>query len=183
MRPGITRATALATVCVVAVAAAPGPIRAEPADDYASAFELLRSLTGTWDAVRADDESRVNTITYHVTGGGVVVYEEFLEREPGEDRGSMATAYHLDNEGLMLTHYCGAGNQPRMRAVSFDEAHRLLRFEFLDVTNLSAPDDYYTTVVELLFEDDNHVELRFQGVKADESTDLQVHRLTRRSND
>jgi hypothetical protein len=29
--------------------------------------------------------------------------------------GGMSTAYHLDNGTLMLTHYCGAGNQPRMR--------------------------------------------------------------------
>ena len=28
----------------------------------------------------------------------------------------MMTMYHADKTGLMLTHYCKLGNQPRMRA-------------------------------------------------------------------
>jgi hypothetical protein len=55
-----------------------------------------------------DRERHVGTISaeYTLTGGGSVLMEVL---------GGMSTAYHLDNGTLMLTHYCGAGNQPRMR--------------------------------------------------------------------
>jgi hypothetical protein len=50
---------------------------------------------------------------------------------------AMITVYHLDGDRLMLTHYCMAGNQPRMQAQAFDPGTGELQFRFLDATNLS----------------------------------------------
>jgi len=37
----------------------------------------------------------------------------------------------------MLAHYCGAGNQPRMRVNSIEDGGRHIRFDFYDITNLA----------------------------------------------
>ena len=177
--PGVALASFLPTV------AAAQPLDAATDSRYGETWGMLRSLAGTWDSYIVGQEGSENTITYHVTGGGAVVWEEFLGADPvaGEDGlfgGEMASAYHMDGEALMMTHYCGAGNQPRMRAVSWDGDSRTLSFDFLDVTHLLEPDDYHTTQLDIVFEDEDHVELWFRGQQAGEQTPNQVHRLTRR---
>lgn len=39
--------------------------------------------------------------------------------------GHMLMAYHLDKGTLVMTHFCGAGNQPRMRIKSVDAGRRI----------------------------------------------------------
>lgn len=177
-------ALALTATCVVAVPAraqdvAPGTTSVEPATDYLGAWDKLKTLSGTWTShiVGNDDEQTI--ISYHVTGGDRVVFEEFLGDTPDGVR-DMATAYHLDVDGLVATHYCGAGNQPRMRGASWDPRNNVLRFDFWDITNLADPAAYYTTNIELEFKDADNVELRFRGrTDGVQQDDWQVHRLRR----
>ena len=49
--------------------------------------------------------------TYRVTAAGSAVMEVLF---PGTDH-EMVTVYHQDGDDLILTHYCAAGNQPRMK--------------------------------------------------------------------
>jgi hypothetical protein len=49
---------------------------------------------------------------------------------------------------LVLTHFCGAGNQPRMRATRIDDGGRQVAFEMYDITNLSDPQAYHTTSLD-----------------------------------
>ncbi len=152
--------------------------QAGPADDYQAAWAQLKKLAGTWDSYLVGKEGREAVISYHVTGGSAVVFEEFIGDTPAGVR-DMATAYHLDVDDLIATHYCGIGNQPRMRAVSYDPDARLLRFDFWDITHLPDQDEYYTTNIELYFEDDDNVELRFRGTSEGVQGDWMVHRLQR----
>jgi hypothetical protein len=46
----------------------------------------------------------------------------------------MVTVYHKDGNDIVLTHYCSAGNQPRMRARTV--ANDVLMFEFDGGTNI-----------------------------------------------
>src|SRR5207302_4729156 len=105
---------------------------ADPAVDAKAAFARLKSLAGEWEADTSMGKSHV---TYEVIAGGATV----LERETISNMHDMLTAYHLDGDRLLLTHYCMAGNQPRMQALGYDNKTGELRFEFLEATNLASP--------------------------------------------
>jgi hypothetical protein len=48
----------------------------------------------------------------------------------------MISMIHMDGPNrLMLTHYCGAGNQPRMNATTSADG-KTITFEFFDGTNI-----------------------------------------------
>lgn len=97
----------------------------------ASAFERLKALEGEWvDADGAFGSKGAVAASYKVTGGGTAVLETF----PVGTAGEMVTMYHKDGNDLVLTHYCSAGNQPRMRARTFDG--KALQFEFEGGTNI-----------------------------------------------
>ena len=132
------------------------------------AFARLKTLVGTWDV---EDAERF--VVYSLSGGGETLVEEF-KGEP-----TMASFYHRDGEKLMLTHYCNAGNQPRMTAASYDEAKGILSFRFLDVTNLKAPNAYHTRDLDVRFLSDDRIELVFTGLKDGEEVES-VLTLTRR---
>lgn len=104
----------------------------KPPLDTAAAFSRLKSLAGEWQADTSMGKVRV---TYEVIAGGTAV----VERERGENMPEMMTVYHMDGKRLLLTHYCMAGNQPRMEARSYDPATGEIQFRFLDATNLASP--------------------------------------------
>jgi hypothetical protein len=97
----------------------------------AAAFERLKALEGSWvDPDGAFGPKGAIAATYRVTGGGTTVVETF----PVGSKEEMVTVYHKDGDDLVLTHYCSAGNQPRMRARTF--AGNVLAFEFDGGTNI-----------------------------------------------
>jgi len=79
----------------------------------ASAFERLKAMEGEWiDMTGAFGAKGAVVATYKVTGAGNTVIESLPVGTPHE----MTTVYHREGPGLVLTHYCAGGNQPRMRA-------------------------------------------------------------------
>ncbi len=98
--------------------------------DSKAAFARLKTLAGEW---QADTSMGKAHVTYEVIAGGA----SLVERETAEKMPAMLTVYHLDGSRLLLTHYCMAGNQPRMQARSFDPKTGEVRFQFLDGTNLT----------------------------------------------
>ena len=144
-----------AAVLVAAFAMANPP---DQKDSFPAAFEKLKSLAGEWKIADRDAQ-----VSYFVTGDGSAVVEVF-ETERG-----MASVYHMDGEDLMVTHYCSANNQPRMRATSYDAARGTILFDqFIDVTNVADPEEYYTREVGIVFKDQDHIEIRFNGLEAGE---------------
>src|SRR5690348_16074221 len=106
-------------------------LRPDPAAS-AAAFARLKTLVGRWEA---DIAGKKAGLTYELVAGGTTL----LERETGANRPEMLTLYHLDGDRLLLTHYCMAGNQPRMELRAFDASTGEIAFDFLDASNLPSP--------------------------------------------
>jgi hypothetical protein len=109
------------------------PSSAQPAKDPANAalaYAKLKTLAGKWEATT--DKGKVTT-TYQLVSGGTALLER-MEMGAGHE---MITVYYIDGNRLLLTHYCEAGNQPRMRAPSI---RRPIRLTF----SFSTPQTYQT---------------------------------------
>lgn len=113
-------------------------------------LETLKALAGEWEG-KAKDGSPARA-SYEVTSNGSAVMEALSIGEME----TMLTVYHPDGDRLMLTHYCGAGNQPRMRAEKSAE-EGTLRFSFVDATNLASPEAGHMRQLVLRFRDPDHL--------------------------
>jgi len=118
--------------------------------DAKYAFARLKSLVGEWQGEGPMGRVR---ISYRLIAGGTAL----LEREEFEKGPEMLTVYTIDGNRLLLTHYCMAGNQPRMEAVSYDEAKGELKFRFLDATNLANPSADHMKNATIRFLDNERV--------------------------
>jgi hypothetical protein len=98
------------------------------ASDAQKSFDQLKSLAGTWEGKGPD--GKMVDVDFRVTGGGSALMSEI---KGGED---MISMFHLDNDRLLMTHYCGAGNQPRMQATASPDG-KSITFDFVDGTNLN----------------------------------------------
>ncbi len=94
-------------------------------------FDQIKSLSGSWEG--KNSQGQPIQVSFRVTAGGSAVMSEIM----GQDKEDMITMFHLDGNRLLMTHYCGAGNQPRMRANATDA--KTITFDFLDATNLDSP--------------------------------------------
>ena len=97
-----------------------------------AAFNRLKTLVGNWEAT--SQRGKVTT-SYELISNGTALAEHI--NVPGE--GEMLTVYYLDSNRLVLTHYCTAGNQPRMQAEAYDPASNQLAFNFAGGGGLSDP--------------------------------------------
>ncbi len=115
----------------------------------AAAFSRLKTLAGEWEA-----ETKMGKmhLSYEVIAGGTAL----VEKESGDKMPAMLTVYHLDGDRLLLTHYCMAGNQPRMQAKAYNADSGELEFQFLDATNLPAGGGHMHNVT-FRFVDNGHL--------------------------
>ena len=114
-------------------------------------FDKIKSLAGNWQG-KATDGKPVH-ISYKLVSGGTAVMESI---EAGTEPG-MVTMYYLDGDQLVMTHFCDANNQPRMRADSSSSTPQAIKFEFVDVTNLSSPEAGHMHAHTILWKDADHV--------------------------
>jgi hypothetical protein len=71
---------------------------------------------------------------------------------------TMVTMFHEDNDRVLATHYCAAGNQPRMQA-SMSPDGKTITFTFVDATNLATPKSgHMTSLVITIPDSDHHIE-------------------------
>ena len=69
---------------------------------------------------------------------------------------NMISMIHMDGPNrLVMTHYCSAGNQPRMAANASPDG-KTITFDFFDATNLATPDAGHMQRVVMVVIDANH---------------------------
>jgi hypothetical protein len=129
---------------------APAPRRADAAAAR-GAFERFKKLEGTWTG--RSTKGWTEGMRFQLISGGSAVLETSLDAHPGE---TMATVFHLDRDRLLLTHYCVAGNQPRLAATAFSDDGKTITFTFLDGTNMPTRDAGHMDKVVYTFIDDDH---------------------------
>jgi hypothetical protein len=113
-------------------------------------FDQLKSLAGSWEGKAS--EGHPVMVAFRNTAGDSAIMSE-IEGKGHED---MITMIHLDGpDRLMLTHYCGSGNQPRMLATASPDG-KTITFDFLDATNLSTSGPGHMQRVVFTILDPNH---------------------------
>jgi hypothetical protein len=144
MRPKSTRFLQIGILAVLTLAGIPSFAQT----DAQKAFATIKSMPGTWEG-KASSGMDVQ-VHFKVTAGGSAVMSEITGHE------DMISMIHLDGPNrLLLTHYCAAGNQPRMQAnVSPDG--KIITFKFVDATNLATPDAGHMERMVLTLLDENH---------------------------
>jgi hypothetical protein len=100
--------------------------------DAQKSFATIKSLAGSWEG-KASNGMFVKD-SFRLTSNGSAVMSELSGHE------DMITMFHLDGDRLLMTHYCGAGNQPRMKATGSPDG-KTVSFDFVDATNLASPQD------------------------------------------
>jgi hypothetical protein len=98
----------------------------------------IKSLAGEWEGsfewIGTTRKGPMNA-RYYLTGNGSAVVEDLIM----DGTPNMTTVYHLDGADLRATHYCAAGNQPRLKAISAADDAKSIKFQMIDITNLSNP--------------------------------------------
>jgi hypothetical protein len=90
----------------------------------------------------------------------------------------MTNMYHLDGDGVIATHYCAMGNQPRMRCTG--ATGNSLPFAPLDCTNLKAPGQSHMARVTLVMLDKNHLKQEWVSRENGKDSDHANFELTRK---
>lgn len=117
--------------------------------DAQKSFDQLKSLTGSWEGKNSQGEPV--KVSYRMTAGGSALMSEI------DGHGDqMISMIHFDGANrLLLTHYCTAGNQPRMLASASPDG-KTITFNFLDATNLASPQSGHMDHVVIAMLDANH---------------------------
>lgn len=128
------------------------PSEPSPAQ-VAQAYERFRHLVGEWRA--RSTKGWTSRTEYRVLGRATVVLglSSFDDAPPERD---MASAIHPDGGRLILTHYCEAGNQPRLVASRISPDADEVEFRFLDGTNMKSRNEGHMDRAVFRFLDENH---------------------------
>lgn len=117
-------------------------------------FDQIKSLAGSWEGKTSD--GKPVQVSFRDTAGGSALMSEIHGHGPE----NMISMFHLDGPNrLMLTHYCGAGNQPRMLASTSADG-KTVTFDFFDGTNIPSPEAcHMQRVIIAMLDSDHHTEL------------------------
>lgn len=130
----LTLSLVVSTSTIAAFAQADA-VQKSPQSDAQKSFEQLKTLAGTWEGTitttppSPEVQDKLAQVTLRVTSrGNAFLHEMKVDGRPDDP----ITMFYLDNDMLTLTHYCDAGNRPRMTGKSLPDG-KTIDFEFLDI--------------------------------------------------
>src|ERR1700680_2770201 len=104
--------------------------------DAQKSFDKLKTLAGPWEGhvttvpQQAEIEGKLMQVSLRVTSMGNALMHEMTGAGRPDDP---ITMLYMDGDRLLLTHYCDAGNRPRMVGKIAPDG-KAVAFEFLDVS-------------------------------------------------
>jgi hypothetical protein len=116
--------------------------------DAGTAFDAFKGLQGSW-AIQSNGKLLTIEMIYDVGSKGSIVTEHF---------GKELSVFYRDGKDLLMTHFCNAGNQPRLRLKETGLAGGY-EFETFDITNLPSPSTAHVQRIVYTIIDDKHFEL------------------------
>ena len=117
--------------------------------DAQKSFDKLKTLAGSWEGTF---EGGTVHISLRVTSMGNAILHEMKGGGPENP----ITMLYIDGDRLVLTHYCDAGNRPRMVGTMSPDG-KTLTFNFLDVTG-STQGGHMQSAVFSLIDSEHHTE-------------------------
>ena len=104
--------------------------------DAQKSFDAMKTFAGTWQgkvttmpAQAAMKDTNVSVSLRVTSMGNAMIHEMKTEGQPDDP----ITMFYLDQDQLLLTHYCDAGNRPRMVGKMSPDGKKV-EFEFIDIT-------------------------------------------------
>ncbi|HYX54391.1 MAG TPA: hypothetical protein VE783_13120 [Candidatus Limnocylindrales bacterium] len=139
-------AVTLLWLCTMAFAQTPAPKQTQPQSDAQKAFTLMKTLAGSWEGKPSvipplpgeSDVPGLMQVSFRVTSRGNALVHEMTGKDskPGPastDQDDPITMFYVDGDRLLLTHFCDAGNRPRMVARLSPDG-KTIEFDFLDIS-------------------------------------------------
>ena len=133
-----------------------------------TAFETFRGFEGGW-AIRSGRNSLPIQMTYEIGSKGSIVTEQF---------GKELSVFYRDGQSLLMTHFCNAGNQPRLRLRENGQPG-VFEFEMFDITNLQSADaDHVERVIYRIIDDKTmYLEIVWKNGKSEKTEKYTLTRL------
>ena len=133
---------------------------AAPAQPEAQkAFEIMKTLAGSWQGTLTITpevpamKGATAKLTLRVTSrGNALMHDLTVSGIPDNP----ITMFYLDTDRLLLTHYCDAGNRPRMEGKISPDG-KTIEFDFLDVSGGTQKGHMHHAVFTLI-DADHHTE-------------------------
>ena len=101
--------------------------------DAQKSFDKMKTLAGTWEGQVTSGSPEIENkhvkATLRVTSMGHTLMHEMTGEGRPDDP---ITMFVVDGDRLLLTHYCDAGNRPRMTGKISPDG-KTVEFDFLDV--------------------------------------------------
>ena len=124
--------------------------------DAQKSFDKLKTLAGFWEGhvttfpPAAEIEGKAMQVSLRPTSMGNALMHEMTGAGRPDDP---ITMLYLDQDRLLLTHYCDAGNRPRMTGKMSPDG-KTVEFDFLDVAGSTQYGHMHHAVFTLV--DANH---------------------------
>jgi len=128
--------------------------------DAERGFARLKSLAGNW-LITEEGKDYAGTITIVAHGTAVAQHSDFL------------LVFHRDHDGLRATLFEDDDNQPRFRSPGLPEGSKILRFDFVDATNVK-PHAAVATGLTLVFDAADRFTQRWTFKQDDRETHLEI---------